>query len=185
MNRTRRWLLAVPAGLLGATALQSTAVAASAAQISRGADSALHALYAAQPKARELGQRAKAILIFPKIIKAGLIIGGQSGDGVLRVGGKTNGFYNISAASFGLQAGVQWFSYALFFMDPAALQFLDKSDGWAIGSDPSVVVIDKGAGASIDSSTLSHKVVAVPFGQNGLMAGLALQGSKITTYNPN
>ena len=69
--------------------------------------------------------------------------------------------------------------------DPQALQFLDKSDGWAIGSDPSVVVIDKGAGASIDSTTLSHKVVGVPFGQNGLMAGLALQGSKITTYNPN
>ena len=89
------------------------------AQISRDADSALHALYAAQPKARELGQRAKAILIFPKIIKAGLIIGGQSGDGVLRVGGKTDGYYNISAASFGLQAGGQQFSYALFFMNDA------------------------------------------------------------------
>jgi lipid-binding SYLF domain-containing protein len=77
------------------------------------------------------------------------------------------------------------FSYALFFMDPQALQFLDKSDGWAVGSDPSVVVIDKGAGASFDSTTLSHKVIAIPFGQNELMAGLALQGSKITTYNPN
>jgi lipid-binding SYLF domain-containing protein len=184
MNRTRRWLLAVPAGLLGATALQSTAFAASAAQISRGADSALHALYAAQPKARELGQRAKAILIFPKIIKAGLIIGGQSGDGVLRVGGKTNGFYNISAGSFGLQAGGQQFSYALFFMNDAALQYLQKSDGWSIGSGPNVVVMDKGAAASMTSTTLSEDVYAIPFGQKGLMAGLGLEGSKITRINP-
>jgi lipid-binding SYLF domain-containing protein len=79
----------------------------------------------------------------------------------------------------------QWFSYALFFMDPQALQFLDNSDGWAIGTDPNVAVIDKGAGANIDSTTLSHKVIAIPFGQKGLMAGLSLQGSKITTYNPN
>jgi lipid-binding SYLF domain-containing protein len=104
---------------------------------------------------------------------------------VLRVHGHSQGYYTIAAASFGLQAGVQWFSYALFFMDPQALQFLDKSDGWAIGSDPSVVVIDKGAAASIGSTTLSQKVVAVPFGQKGLMAGLSLEGSKITTYNPN
>jgi lipid-binding SYLF domain-containing protein len=62
-----------------------------------------------------------------------------------------------------LQAGVEWFSYALFFMDAQALKFLDKSDGWAIGSDPNVAVIDVGAGASVDSTTLSHKVVAIPF----------------------
>jgi lipid-binding SYLF domain-containing protein len=184
MNSTRRWLLAVPAGLLGATALHSTAFAASAAQISRGADTALHALYAAQPKARELGQRAKAILIFPKIIKAGLIIGGQSGDGVLRVGGKADGYYNISAASFGLQAGGQQFSYALFFMNDAALQYLRKSDGWSIGSGPNVVVMDKGAAASMTSTTLSEDVYAIPFGQKGLMAGLGLEGSKITRINP-
>jgi lipid-binding SYLF domain-containing protein len=104
---------------------------------------------------------------------------------VLRVHNHINGYYTIAAASFGLQAGVQWFSYALFFVDSQALQFLDKSDGWAIGSDPIAVVVDKGAGASVDSTTLSHKVAAVPFGQNGLMAGLVLQGSKITTYNPN
>src|SRR3984957_21132786 len=101
MDRTRRWLLAVPAGLLGATALRSTAFATSSAQINRDANSALHALYAAQPKARKLGEQAKAILIFPKIIKAGLIIGGQGGDGGLRVGGKADGYYNIAAASIG------------------------------------------------------------------------------------
>jgi lipid-binding SYLF domain-containing protein len=184
MNGTRRWLLAVPAGLLGATALRSAAFAASAAQLNRDADRALHALYAAQPKARTLGEQAKAILIFPKIIKVGLIIGGQGGDGVLRVGGKTDGFYNIAAASFGLQAGGQRFSYALFFMNDAALQYLQKSDGWSIGSGPSVVALDKGAAASLTSTTLTQDVYAIPFGQKGLMAGIGLEGSKITRIHP-
>ncbi len=183
MNRTRRWLLAVPAGLLGATALQSTsAFAASSAQINRDADHALRALYAAQPKARQLGERAKAVLIFPKIIKAGLIIGGQGGDGVL--GGKADGYYNIAAAPIGLQAGGQQFSYALFFMNDGALQYLQKSDGWSIGSGPSVVVVDKGAAGSLTSTTLSQDVYAIPFGQKGLMAGIGLEGSKITRIHP-
>jgi lipid-binding SYLF domain-containing protein len=162
------------------------AVAASdAAQIDRDSAAALRRLYAADHRAVGLGQKAVGILVFPKIVKAGFIFGAQGGKGVLRVHNHIDGYYTMAAASFGLQAGVQWFSYALFFMDPQALKFLDKSDGWAVGSDPSVAVIDKGAGLAIDSTTLSHKVIAVPFGQNGLMAGLALQGSKITTYNPN
>jgi lipid-binding SYLF domain-containing protein len=159
--------------------------ASDAAQIERDSAAALHRLYAADHRAAGLGKKAAGILVFPKIVKAGFIFGAQGGKGVLTVHGKTQGFYTIAAASFGLQAGAQWFSYAMFFMDPQALQFLDKSDGWAIGTDPNVAVIDTGAGATIDSSTLSHKVIAMPFGQKGLMAGLSLQGSKITTYNPN
>jgi len=182
MNRTRRSLLVALTVAAGGTA--ATAFAASARQINRDADRALGALYAAQPKARDLGKRAKAILVFPKIIKAGLIIGGQGGDGALRVGGKTVGYYNIAAASFGLQAGAQTFSYALFFMTQAALDYLQNSNGWAIGSGPSVVVMDKGAAASMTSTTLSQDVYAFPFGQKGLMAGLGLEGSKITRIQP-
>jgi lipid-binding SYLF domain-containing protein len=180
-NKTRD---ARRAGLFGATALQSTpAFAASSAQISRDADRAQRALYAPQPKARKLGERAKAILIFPKIIKAGLIIGGQGG-GVLRGGGKTDGFCNMAAASFGLQAGGQRFGYARFFMNDDALQYLQKSDGWSIGSGPSVVAVDKGAAASLTSTTLTQDVYAIPFGQKGLMAGIGLEGSKITRIHP-
>lgn len=167
--------LAVTAGI-GAT----PAIAASAAEINRTAKAALDRLYAQQPKARRLGERARAILIFPRIVKAGLIVGGQSGDGVLWVNGHASGYYNISAASFGLQAGAQTFSYALFIMTDAALDYLRKSDGWAIGSGPSVAVMDKGAAASMTSTTLSQDVYAFPFGQQGLMAGLGLEGSKIT-----
>jgi lipid-binding SYLF domain-containing protein len=145
---------------------------------------ALQSVYASQVKARDLGKRAKAILIFPKIIKAGLIIGGQSGDGALRAGGRTIGYYNISAASFGLQAGAQTFGYAMFFMNDSALKYLQDSDGWSIGSGPSVVVVDKGAAASFSSTTLSQDVYAFPFSQHGLMAGIGLEGSKITHIRP-
>jgi lipid-binding SYLF domain-containing protein len=187
MNATRRSAIRAisamgPMMLLGA---REAFAASDAAEINRDAAAALHRLNATDHRAVTLGQKAAGILVFPKIVKAGFIFGGQGGKGVLTERGQTRGYYTIAAASFGLQAGVQWFSYALFFMDPQALQFLDKSDGWAVGSDPSVVVIDKGAGTAFDSTTLSHKVVAIPFGQNGLMAGLALQGSKITTYNPS
>ena len=122
--------------------------------------------------------------MFPKIYKGGLIIGGLSGDGVLRVGGKASAYFNLSAASFGLQAGAQKYSFALFFMTDEALAYLEKSDGWAIGSGPSVVVVDKGAAASLSSMTLTQDVYAVPFGQSGLMAGLGLEGSKITRIHP-
>jgi lipid-binding SYLF domain-containing protein len=187
MKMTRRSVIqataaAGPVALFGAHAAFA---ASDAAEIDRDASAALHRLYAVDHRAASLGQRAVGILVFPKIVKAGFVFGAQGGKGVLREHGRVKGYYTIGSASFGLQAGVEWFSYALFFMSPKALRFLDQSDGWAVGSDPSVVVIDKGAGASINSTTLSQKVIAMPFGQNGLMAGLALEGSKITTYNPN
>ncbi len=98
-------------------------------------------------------------------------------------GGLPTNYYNISAASFGLQAGVQSFSYALFFMKDSALSYLEKSYGWSIGSGPSVVVLDKGAAASMTSTTLTQDVYAIPFGQTGLMAGIGLEGAKITAIS--
>ena len=186
MRLTRRRAVRAASAVLPIALLPTGAFAASdAGEISRDAAAALRRLDATDHRAVILGQRAAGVLVFPKIVKAGFIFGAQGGKGVLTEHGHTRGYYSIAAASFGLQAGVEWFSYALFFMDAQALRYLDQSDGWAVGSDPSVAVIDKGAGASIDSTTLSHKVVAIPFGENGLMAGLSLEGSKITTYNPN
>lgn len=185
MNATRRAILFGLPPLIGGVALSpDTAHAASAKRINQDVDWALRALYSSQPKERNLATRAQAVLIFPKIIKAGLLIGGLSGDGALRVGGRTVGYYNISAASYGLQAGVQTFSYALFFMTASSLKYLTDSDGWAIGSGPSVVVVDKGAAKSFTSTTLTQDVYAFPFGQRGLMAGIGLEGSKITHIHP-
>ncbi|HTQ71958.1 MAG TPA: lipid-binding SYLF domain-containing protein [Acidocella sp.] len=159
------------------------AAAASASELIRDANAALANLYANQPKARSLGARAKAILVFPSIVKAGFLIGAQSGNGVLFQNGVPTNYYNISAGSYGLQAGVQSFSYALFFMTTSGLSYLQKSAGWAIGSGPSVVVLDKGAAKSLTSTTLTQDVYAIPFGQKGLMAGIGLEGSKITAIS--
>lgn len=184
MKITRRDAMA---GFILATGFTFTtmepASAASATDLIRSSDAALANLYSNQPKAKILSDRAKAILVFPNIVKAGFVVGAQSGNGVLFEGGLPTAYYNISAASFGLQAGVQSFSYALFFMTSSALSYLSSSHGWEIGTGPTVVVLDKGAAASITSTTLSQDVYAIPFGQMGLMAGLSLEGSKITSIS--
>ena len=156
----------------------------SAAKIDTAVDSALQKLYGTVPKSKELAARAKGILVFPSIIKAGLLVGGQYGKGALREQGKTVGYYNTVAASFGLQAGAQEFGYALFFMNDPALKYLRDSDGWEIGTSPSVVILDTGAAASLTTMTAKDDVYAVFFDQKGLMAGLGLQGSKINRINP-
>lgn len=181
----RRFLLSLALPVAAAVAWTPAARAASAQQIAASARSALQQLYAAQPKTRALARHAKGILVFPRIVKAGFMIGGQTGNGALMVNGRVVGYYNISAASYGLQAGVQTFSYALFFMTGPSLKYLEKSQGWSVGSGPSVVVVDKGAAASMTSTTLSQDVYAFPFGQTGLMAGIGIEGSKITRIHPD
>ncbi len=165
--------------------ISSPSFASSAAQIGRDVDAALASLYRQSPGAKNLGQTAKGILVFPKIVKAGLLIGVQGGEGALRVNGKTAGYYNTVAVSYGLQAGVQWFGYAMFFMNDSALGYLDKSAGWEIGSGPSIVVVDKGAAGSLTSSSLREDIYVFFFEQKGLMAGLGLQGTKITKFTPD
>lgn len=159
--------------------------AASASEINSKVDVALQTLYKNSPGASTLAKEAKAILVFPDIIKAGLIVGGQLGDGALRKNGKTVAYYRSVAASYGLQAGVQSFGYVLFFMDESSLQYLEKSKGWEIGVGPSVVVLDEGFGKKMSSTTLRKGVYAFIFDQKGLMAGLGLEGSKITTITPD
>jgi len=187
MNFTRRSLLktAGVAGSVSLIGLHGADAASEAAEIDRDARAALGRLYHINSTAASLRGKAAGILVFPRIVKAGFIFGGQGGKGELLAGGHPQGYYAIAAASFGLQAGVQWFSYAMFFMNQAALRYLDQSDGWAVGTDPNVVVIDRGVGATVNSTTLAKDVVAFPFGQNGLMGDLSLQGSKITTYRPS
>lgn len=161
------------------------ASAASASDIDTKATAALKKLYRHTPGAKVLGEKAKGILIFPRIVKGGFIIGGQWGDGALREHGKTVSYYRSIAASYGLQAGVQAFGYVLMFMDESSLAYLDKSEGWEIGTGPSIVIVDKGMGKSMTSTTLKSGVYAFIFGQKGLMAGIGLQGSKITKITPD
>ena len=157
-----------------------SAVAGSAAEIDRDADAALAKLYATIPNARHLGTQAKAVLVFPGIVKAGFLFGAQYGEGALRRQGKTVGYYNSVAASYGLQAGIQEFGYAMFLMTDSAVRYLDTSAGWELGTGPSIVILDVGAARALTTTTLQNDVYAVFFDQKGLMAGLGLQGSKIS-----
>jgi lipid-binding SYLF domain-containing protein len=156
------------------------ATAASAQSLERDARAALKKLYAENPSARMLRDKAHAVLVFPSMLKAGFMFGGQIGEGALFRGGKVTGYYNSVAASYGFQAGAQVFGYALFFMNAGALEYLDKSEGFELGSGPSLVVLDAGAAKSLTSTTITQDVYAFVFGQKGLMGGLGIQGSKIT-----
>ena len=159
------------------------ALAASAAEIDRGVDATLQALYEEIPAARVLGDTAAGVLVFPNVVKAGFIIGGQYGEGALRQSGRTAGYYNTLAASYGLQAGAQSFGYALFFMSPDALSYLGRSGGWEIGVGPSIVVLDAGAARALTTTTAKSDIYAFISSQRGLMAGVGLQGSKISRIN--
>ena len=182
---TRRTALAAALALAGASVVGVSTASAGAADLDRSASAALRKLYADSPKARQLAARSKAVLIFPKITKAGFIVGAQGGSGVMRVRGKTAGYYGIAAGSFGFQAGAQQFGYALFFITQSAMDYLKKSDGWAIGAGPTVVVVDAGLAKTLDTTNLTQDVYAIPFGQKGLMAGISLEGSKITRIHPD
>jgi len=162
-----------------------TVSAETAAEIDRDVDGAIARLYSGSPAAKELSKVAKSILVFPNVIKAGLIIGAQYGKGALRQDGKTMGYYNTVAASYGLQAGAQSFGYAMFLMTGDALDYLKKSSGWEIGVGPSVVVVDEGLAKSLTTTTAKDDVYVFFFNQKGLMAGLGLQGSKITQIHPD
>ena len=163
----------------------TAALAASASEIDQSSTQALNTLYSTTPGASALGRKAKGILIFPNILKAGFMIGGQFGDGALRERGRTVGYYRSLSASYGFQAGAQSFGYVLFFMDNDSLSYLDRSGGWELGSGPSLVVLDKGFGKNMSTSTLQKGVYAYIFNQRGLMGGVGIQGSKITKISPD
>ncbi len=182
VNRIARVLIVVISSVMVLFAAQA-AVADTAAEINRDADSALAKLYQRTPAAKELSKVAKGILIFPHIVKGGLIVGGQYGEGALRIHGSTAAYYSTAAASFGLQAGAQSFGYALFFMTDKALNYLKESEGWELGTGPSIVIVDEGFARSLSTTTARSDVYAFFFDQKGLMAGIGLQGSKITKIN--
>ena len=155
-------------------------------KIKNNGQEALEELYETYPGAKALAEKAEGILIFPDILKGGFIIGGQYGDGVLFRNGKAESYYRSLAASYGLQAGAQRFGYSLFFMTQDDLNYIYTSDGWEIGVGPSLVIVDEDmALAKVMSTTTTKKgVYAYIFGQKGLMAGLGIQGTKITRIYP-
>jgi lipid-binding SYLF domain-containing protein len=186
--RRPSWIVALLVLMLipGVFIRPNLAPAATAEELNREVVVALEKLYEKSPTAKALGEKAKGILVFPGIVKAGFLIGGQYGEGALVMKGSQPGSYRIPKyfstvqVSYGLQAGAQKFGYALFFMSDSAMEYLSKSDGWELGTGPTIAVVDVGAAASLSTTTLQSDINAFFFSQQGLMAGIGLQGTKVT-----
>jgi len=182
-KRSARFMVAV-ASCMAIVTVGGMAAAEGAAELDIEATAALDRLLDSTPAAAALAKEAKGILIFPVVGKMGFIFAGEFGVGSLRKDGKTAGYYNIAEVSAGYQAGVEKFSYALFFMTDKALEYLDKTGGFSLGAGPSLTVVDKGFASSFNTSTVRDDIYSFTFGSEGLMGGLGLKGSKITRYHP-
>lgn len=183
MHFQRRWLLsftAVLATVCSFAMLGNRAYAASAEDLNQNALQALQTLYRTNPVAADISKIAKAELVFPNIVRAGFIFGGGYGEGVLLEGSKAIDYYNSVSASWGLQAGAESYGYVVFLMNDSALSYLQKSMGWEIGVGPTVVLVNAGVAKNLSSTTLQDDAYAFIFNQQGLMASLSLEGTKIS-----
>jgi lipid-binding SYLF domain-containing protein len=175
----RRIMIVTAASLLLGT-VGLPALAATAEDLNADAAQALNTLYTAHPEAQRLAKTAHAVLVFPKIIKAGLVFGGSYGEGVMTRNDKFYGYYNSVSASWGWQAGAESYGYVVFLMNDKAVKYLDKSNGWELGVGPSVVVVNEGVAKNLSSSTIKDDAYAYIFDQQGLMVSLSIEGTKIT-----
>ena len=185
MTHTRRMLLALGLGAASALPLSLTAptpafAVATADDLSAEAEQALQMLYRTNPTAKDISTKARAILVFPNIVKAGLVFGGSYGEGLLKEGTRVLDYYNSVSASWGLQAGAQSFGYVVFLMNDKAVNYLKETHGWEIGVGPTLVVVNEGIAKNLSSSTLKDDAYAFIFDQAGLMVGLSIEGTKIT-----
>lgn len=165
---------------LASASLLNNASAATAEDLEKDSLQALQHLYKAQPFAETISRNAKAVLVFPNIIKAGLIFGGSYGEGVMMRGSKVEGYYNSVTGSWGLQAGAQSYGYAVFLMSEKAVNYVRDTKGWEVGVGPTVVVVDAGVARNLSSSTLKDDAYAFIFDQQGLMGGVSIEGTKIS-----
>jgi len=175
----------LPALMFAAASIVSMSVmnlasAATAEDLDKDSRQALQTLYETEPVAKTLSHTAKAVLVFPNIVKAGLVFGGSYGEGELIEGSKVVDYYNSVTGSWGLQAGAQSYGYAVFLMTDKAIQYVKETRGWEIGVGPTVVVVDEGVAKNLSTSALKDDAYAFIFSQQGLMAGVSIEGTKIS-----
>ena len=175
----RPYLAALLSLFLIATAAPQSR-AGSPAEIDAAVNATLNQFYLQVGGARQLAREAVGILVFPTVVKAGMGIGGEYGEGALRIRGRTDGYYNIISASIGFQLGVQTRSVIVMFMTPEALDSFERKDGWKVGVDGSVAIVTVGVGGSIDTNRIRSPVIGFILDPKGLMYNLTLEGSKIS-----
>ncbi|MEO7105915.1 MAG: lipid-binding SYLF domain-containing protein [Rhodoferax sp.] len=173
-------IMLTTAVLLSVAAVNLPAQAATAEDLNQDAAQALQTLYKTHPEAERLAKAAKAVLVFPKIIKAGLVFGGSYGEGVMTKNGTLSGYYNSVSASWGWQAGAESYGYVVFLMNDKSINYMAKTKGWEIGVGPNVVMVNDGIAKNLTTSTLKDDAYAYIFDQQGLMASLSIEGTKIS-----
>jgi lipid-binding SYLF domain-containing protein len=172
--------LAVSALLMGGICFATHCFGADAEVIDAKANAAMKRFYKQVKGAQEFVSQAKGILIMPDVMKAAFIVGGEYGEGALRIDGKTVGYYNIVSGSFGFQIGAEAKDIVIAFMTPEALSGFRASTGWEVGLDGNVALITLGAGERVDTQTSTESIVGFVFDVKGLMADISLQGAKFT-----
>lgn len=189
MSRTLQALAAVSvialAGCQSGNPLDTSTGEQKVAALAGECQNALDQLYAQARQTREIGTDAEAVLVFPNVVRAGLGVGGETGNGCLFRNGAIDSYYNKSGASFGLQAGAQSRSEVLMFMSEAALDKLRSREGLQFGANASAAVIDMGAGGTLDTTNIDSEILAFVFGEAGLMAAATLDGTKVTKLEWN
>jgi lipid-binding SYLF domain-containing protein len=178
MNRLH--LLCVTLTIIALTALSAGAQASTPEDLNKTSSAALSMLINTNPLASDISKKAKAILIFPNIVKAGFVFGGAYGEGVMMKSNKIEGYYNSVSASFGWLAGAESYSYVVFLMNDSAVKYLHKTNGLEIGIGPSVVVVNEGIAKNLSTTSLKKDAYAFIFDQQGLMASLSIEGTKIS-----
>jgi len=152
-------------------------------EIDASVNGALDKMYASVPGSRELVNKSRGMLVFPSVLQAGFVVGGQYGEGALRVGGATKGYYNTVTASFGLQIGAQSKAIIFLFMTQDALDKFQRTDGWTAGADASVALVKIGANGAVDLNTATSPVEVIVMTNAGLMANLNVEGTKVSKLN--
>ena len=180
MTDIRKIFVVLCVALAATWTVPKPALADSASDIRRDSEHALEILYRNNSVAADISRKAVAVLVFPKIVKAGLVFGGSYGEGMLKEGDKVAGYYSSASASWGLQAGAQSYGYAVFLMNGKALKYLRETQGWEIGVGPTVVLVDEGVAKNLSTTTLKDDAYAFIFDQQGLMAGITIEGSKVS-----
>lgn len=178
----RASMVGTAVAMLGLAAGCSSMDSSAASMDALHADSSasLNSLYEKDKAASAISRNAYAVLVFPSIVKAGLGVGGAYGQGELRRNGATVDRYSSFTGSWGLQAGAQSYSYVVFLMNKDSVDYLNRSDGWEVGVGPTIVVVDSGKSANLSTTTLQDDAYAFIYDQQGLMAGVSIEGTKIT-----
>ncbi len=161
-----------------------SAWAKTAQEINASVNACLDRFYKQVKGGKEMAAKAKGVLVMPNVVKAGLIVGGEYGEGALRVGGKTVSYYNLASGSVGFQIGGEAKDYVILFMTDAALKQFQASKGWEVGLDGNVALVNIGGGERVDFTKMKDPIIAFVFDVKGLMADISLKGAKFTKTNP-